>query len=328
MQTVLTDFAAVKPEIYLPLARTKLAQFIDFAMHGMVDRQGIPAGEFVPIPSFKQLSGSPDRIVDDYNPDINKIDVVKDIGVVRHQGKAFGADDLVKIVTGLDPNAEIAAQIANYFAKYSVQNTLLSVLKGLFHAAGPLYTSNRYSVYADVATTHATYAVMTPTVASIGLAKLGDEMGNVRAWVMHSKVAADLSAAGYITTATVQSPVGYDGNGIIMMFLGKPVIISDTTTTVAGTSATLYRTFGMVPGALFLGIQKDLNPEADRNKLKKLDYISTDFHFCGHVRGVKYVYSAGTYTENPTDAMLEAGAAWELVAEASKFVGVVAIDTN
>ena len=328
MQTSLTDFTVLKPEIYRPVAQTKLAIFIDFLMGGMVDKFPIAPGEFVPIPSFKELSGTPDIIGDNYDPQINKIDPLKDIGVVRHMGKAFGADDLVQIVTGLDPNAEIARQLANYFARYCIQNSFLSVLKGLFSAAGPLYATNRYSVYADVATTHATYAVMTPQVASLGLAKLGDQMSKVRGWVMHSKVVADLTAAGYILPSPVQAPVGFDGSGIVSTFLNKPIIMSDTTTTVAGVTSTLYRTFAVVPGAMALGIQKDLNPEQDRNKLKKLDYVSTDYHFAAHVRGCKYVYAAVTATANPTDAMLEAGVSWLLSAESEKFVGVVAIDTN
>jgi len=321
--TTLTDFAVLKPEIYLPLARTKLAQYIDFALFGMVDRAPIPAGEFVPIPGFKQLAGEPDVIGDGYNPTVNKIDPLKDIGVVRHLGKAFGAEDLVQIVTGRDPNAEIAAQIANYFARYAVQNSLLSVLLAVTASGGPIYATNLYSVYADQVSTHASYAVMTPTVAALGLAKIGDEMGGVRAWVMHSKVVADLTAQGHILPATNTAPVGFDGNGIANTFMGKPIVMSDTVTSTAGSNSTKYRTYGITPGALFLGIQKDLNPEADRDKLKKLNFISTDFHFCAHVRGCKWVGTA-----NPDKTTLETAANWALSAELAKFVGVVAIDTN
>ena len=326
MQTTLTDFAVLKPEIYTPLAQTKLKMFIDFMLHGMADRVSIGAGETMPIPGFKRLAGTPDIIGDNYDPQVNKIDPLKDIGVVRHMGKAFGADDLVQIVTGQNPNDEIARQLANYFAEYCIQNSFLSVLKGVFSAAGPLYTSNRYSVYADVADGQPTYATMTPSVASKGLAKLGDNMAKIRAWVMHSKVVGDLNAAGYISTATLAAPYGFDGNGIVSMFLGKPIIMSDTTTVIAGNTSDLYRSYAVVPGAMALGIQKDLNPEQDRDKLKKLNFVSTDIHFAAHIRGCKYVGAIGD--KHPTDAELEAGASWSLSAELAKDVGVIAIDTN
>jgi hypothetical protein len=323
--TTLTNLADLKPEIFRPQAQTQLAQYIDFMMFGMVDRFSADAGEFIPIPSFKELTGAVDIIGDGYNPVVGAIGTVKDIGVVRHMGRAFGAEDLAAIVTGTDPNGEISRQISNYFARYGVQASFLSVLKGLFASTGPLYTSNRYSVYADVASTAATYAIMTPEVAALGMAKLGDQMGKIAAWVMHSKVVADLTAAGFVATTTNAVPYGFDGNGIVNLFLGKPIIMSDTTTTTAGTTSTLYRSFGVVPGALALGVQKDLNPEVERNALKKLSYISTDLHAAAHVRGCAYVTATGA---NPSDTLLETGTSWTLVADSAKFCGVIAIDTN
>jgi hypothetical protein len=143
---------------------------------------------------------------------------------------------------------------------------------------------------------------------------------------MHSKVVADLAAQGFIMPATNTPPVGFDGSGIVQTFLGKPIIMADTVTTVSGTSSDLYRTFGITSGALALGIQQDLNPEQDRDPLKKLNYVSTDIHFCAHVRGTAWAGSAGS--GKPTATVLETGATWTLAAESHKFVGIVAIDTN
>ncbi len=322
----LTDFAALKPEIYRPLAQTKLAQFIDFLMFGMADQFPIGAGETVPVPSFGELSGDVDISKDKNDIEVNGITPLKDIGVVCHVIKAFGAEDLIKIVTGLDPNAEIATQVARYFAKNAVQKRMLSVLKGLFSAAGPLYTSNRYSKYADVATTHSTYAVMTPTIAALGVQKLGDEMDKIVAWIMHSKVVADLRAQGFVTDLPANNPFGFGPSGILQTFNGKPISMSDTCTTISGTTSDLYRSYAVTRGAFAIGIQKDLNPELDRDKLNKKSYISTDLHFMPHVRGVSYVGATGN--GEPTVAHLEAGASWSLSAENAKFVGVVAIDTN
>ena len=328
MQTLAyTDLSSLIPEIYRPLAQAKLAEFVNFSMAGLVDQFPIGAGDTMPIPGFGELAGTIDIIGDNYDPQVNKITALKDIGVVRHLGKAYGADDLARIVTGLDPNAAIAAQIANYFARYAIQDSFLSILKGLFNSSGGiLYTANRYSVYADVASTAATYAVMTPTIASLGMAKLGDQMGKIRAWLMHSKVVADLAAQGFILPATNTPPVGFDGSGVVQTFLGKPIVMADTVTSTAGTSSTMYRTFGVTSGAFALGMQQDLNPEQDRNTLKKLNYIATDLHFCAHVRGTAFAGSTGSGL--PTATTLETGATWTLAAENAKYVGVVAIDTN
>lgn len=323
--TTLTNLADIKPDILRAQTQTQLAKFIDFLMGGMVNRFSADPGEFVNIPSFKELAGTVDIIGDGYNPTVGAIGCIKDIGVIRHTGRAFGAEDLAAIVTGSDPVGEISNQIANYFARYGVQASFLSVLKGLFASTGPLYSTNLYSVYADVASTAATYAIMTPEIAALGMAKLGDEMEKIGMWIMHSKVVADLTAAGFVATTTNAVPYGFSGNGIVNTFLGKPIMVSDTVTKTAGTSSTSYRTFGVAPGALLLGVQKDLNPETERNALKKLSYIATDYHFCAHVRGCAYVTTAGA---NPTDTVLETGTSWTLVAEDAKFCGVVAIDTN
>lgn len=324
--TTSTDFSALVPEIFQPLAQTRLAKFIDFLMFGLADQFQVGAGLVVPVPSFGELSGTVDISQDKNDIEINAVTPILDEGVVCRGIKAFGAEDLVKICSGIDPNTEIANRISRYFAKNFVQTRFFNVLTGLFSAAGPLYATNLHSVYADVAKTAATYAIMTPEVAIDGIQKLGDEMENVAAWVMHSKVMGDVYKAGYIGTATAVPPVGMNADGTVKTFLGKPIIMADSVTKTAGTSSTKYRTFGITRSALALGIQKDLNPEFGRDALNKKEYLSTDMHAMMHVRGCKYVGATGS--GKPTVALLEAGASWELVAEDAKFVGVVAIDTN
>lgn len=323
--TTVADFSVLKPEIYGPLTQTKIAQAVDFFMNGMCDRVALPAGEFVPFPGFKALSGDPDRMVDGGTYDINKIDPLKDIAVVLHKIKVFGAEDLVQIVTGQDPNAEIARQLAIYFARKVISPALMSVLKGVFATSGPLNSTNLHSVYVDAAFSGGTQVPMSPAVAAAGLAKLGDEMNNVAGWVMHSKVYADLLAAGYISTATKADPYGIGMNGELMSFMGKPIVMADNGYTLAGTHATKYRTLGIARGALAYGVQKDANPEQDRDRKDKLNFVSTDIHFAPHVRGCAYNTAVGA---NPTTANLELGTSWTLAAEDEKFVGVVAIDTN
>lgn len=322
--TTVADFSVLKPEIYGPLTQTKIAQAVDFFMNGMCDRVALPAGEFVPFPGFKALSGDPDIMVDGGTYDINKIDPLKDIAVVLHKIKVFGSNDLVQIVTGQDPNAEISRQLALYFARKVISPALMSVLKGIFATSGPVNATNLHSVYVDTATV-ADRVNLSPAVAADGMAKIGDEMNNIAGWVMHSKVYANLLAAGYISTAVKNDPYMISGNGELQSFMGKPIVMADTVTTATGSNATKYRTFGIARGALAYGVQKDANPEQGRDQKDKLSYVSTDIHFAPHVRGCAYNTAVGA---NPTTANLELGTSWTLAAEDEKFVGVVAIDTN
>jgi hypothetical protein len=327
MQTGTADLTNITPEIYLPLARTKLAQFINFALFGIVDMLPCGPGLIVPVPSWKELSGDIEVIPDNWDPQINKITATKDVAVIRHLGKVFGGDDLARIVNGLNPNTAIADGIANYFAKEAVQKSFLSILKGLFNSTGGiLYTTNRYSQYADVAATAATYVPMSPAVATDGMLKLGDQYENIIAWVMHSKVKGDLGKQGYLTAMTNTAPVGFNGDGNVELFLKRPIIMADSCPTTSGATTTSYRTFGISRGAFVMLTQNALNPEQDRDKRKKLDFLSTDLHAAFHVRGTAYAGTTGS--GHPTATELETGASWTLAAESEKNVGVIAIDTN
>ena len=322
-ETYMSDLSSIVPAILKPMAATKMAQFIDFNMHGIMDRVELPAGEFVSFPAFKELSGAADRMVDGGSYDINKIDVLKDVAAVSHRIKVFGANDLSAIVSGTDPMGSISAQLGRYFAKV-VQLSALSVLKAQIISGGALESTNLYDVFVDTAT-EANQKPLTSSIAAKGLGKLGDEINNIAAWVMHGKVLADLLAAGYVSTSPINNPIEIGGLGEVQKFMGKPVIVSDTCTTIAGSSATKYITYGLAKGALAYGVQKDLNPEVGRDSKDKVSYISTDLHYAAHLRGCAYQTAA---LANPTDTTLATAATWALVAESAKFVGMVAIGSN
>lgn len=324
-ETLMSDLSSIVPSIIQPMAQTKMAQYIDFMMHGVMDRVSLPAGDYVSFPAFKELSGAADRMVDSGSYDINKIDVLKDIAAVCHRIKVFGANDLSSIVTGSDPMGAISSQLARYFAKV-VQLSALATLKGQIITSGSLNGTNLYDVFVDDAT-EGNQKPMTSAIAAKGLGKLGDEINNIAAWVMHGKVLADLLAAGYVSTYPIQNQaIEINGLGEIQKFMGKPIIVSDSCTTIAGSSATKYITYGLARGALAYGIQKDLNPEVGRDSKDKVSYISTDIHYATHLRGC--AYQSGTGGANPTDTTLATATSWALVAESAKFVGMVAIATN
>jgi len=324
-ETLMSDLSTIIPSILQPMAQTKMAEYIDFMMHGVMDRVTLPAGDYVNFPAFKELAGTADRMVDSGSYDINKIDVIKDVAAVCHRIKVFGANDLSAIVSGTDPMGAISSQIARYFAKV-VQLSALSVLKGQIITSGALNSTNLYDVFVDDAT-EGNQKPLTSSIAAKGLGKLGDELNSVSAWVMHGKVLADLLSAGYVSTYTQRNQAIEIGNmGEVMSFMGRPIIVADSCTAVAGSAATKYYTYGLKKGALAYGVQKDLNPEVGRDSKDKVSYLSTDLHYATHLRGC--AYQSGTGGSNPTDTTLATATSWALVAESAKFVGMVAIATN
>lgn len=319
-ETRVTDISTIIPSVISPLAQTKLTQYVNFLLHGLADMPNLPPGIVVNFPGFKNLSADSTPMADGQTYTTQKIDVLKDIALVLHRKINFGANDLSEVLSGQDIMGEIAMQLGNYWAK-QMQKAMFSTIKGVFASTGPLATTNSHSVYVDTSSP----VVMTPAIAATGLAKLGDELNNVAAWVMHSKVYADLLAAGYISTSTIATPYGLSASGELQSFMGKPVIMADTTHATAGTTATAYNTYGIGKGALSFGIQKALRVEPYRDAINAVDVIASQIHFAAHVRGVAWT---GTANSGAANSDLETAANWTLAAESEKMVGICRIITN
>jgi len=296
------------------------AKIFDFMFQGAAERDpNVGAGELVNIRGFNELSGDAERMTDGGVYSTNNASTFKDIGVILHRIKKFGAEDLGNIVSGQDATGAIRRMISRYFAK-EVAARFLDVLTGVFASGGPLNSSNRLGVYVDDASA-SKRVKLTPAVGAQGMAKIGDNLNDLALWIMHSATYATLLAAGYLESSSNLS--AYDmTNGIVGRFMGKPIMISDTLTATAGTHCSSYRTYLVARGALYLGIQKDINPEYSRDS-NKIDIVSTDMHFCAHVRGCKF-----NATANPTNATLQDGASWALAYASEKQCRVVAIDHN
>lgn len=316
--TIITDL--VTPEILRTEVNVEFSKIFDFMFQGMAERDpNVGAGETVGIRGFNELSGDAEQMTNGGTYGTNNVSTYKDIGVILHRIKKFGAEDLASIVSGQNPTGAIRNMIARYFAKQTAAR-FLDVLTGVFASGGPLETSNRSAVYVDTATA-GDRVKLTPAVAAAAMAKVGDNMNDLGIILMHSAVYATLLAAGYLETNTNQNAYGMQG-GQLQTFMGRPIMVSDSVGSTAGTNCTSYRTYICGRGALYLGIQKDINPEYSRDS-NKIDIISTDMHFAPHVRGCKFVASA-----NPADATLRLGASWNLAYAEAKQVRVVAIDHN
>lgn len=311
----------VIPEIMRTEVNVEFAKIFDLSFMGAAERDDtVPAGELINVRGFNELSGDAEVMVDGGTYSTNPLSTNKDVAVILHRIKKFGAEDLGRIVSGMDATAAVRAMIARYFLK-EVQNRFLNVLEALFDSsAGVLRSSNRLSVYVDHATVGRGF--LTPANGATVMSKIGDNMFDLGVWAMHSATYAYLLANKYLETNTNGSAYGIDGVGNIVTFMGKPIMVSDFCTKVAGASATMFRTYLLGRGSLYLGIQKDINPEYSRDS-NKIDIISTDMHFATHCRGVKW-----NTTTNPTNALLATPASWALSYALAKQVRVVALDHN
>lgn len=278
-------------------------------------------GEFIKVPRWAELSGD-DEVISDaetwsLTPD--KITQYEDIGVICHRGRAWSSADLAAIVSGTDPTKAIGEQIGKYWAK-RYDAALISVLKGALPSDTHV---NDISQQTDGG--EPVKASTEALIDTMGL--LGDNADEFTTIIMHSKVYNDFLKEGLITFGQTNMSNVILENGKIPTLLGRRIIVSDNvpveTYTVGTSTYRKYTTYIAQNGAMYLGFQKELMTEADRDILGFRDYLSTQVHFCPHLRGVKWA----TTTTNPDNATLATSSNWQKVYP-DKAIRVVALKSN
>lgn len=329
--TKLSDI--IVPEVMASMASAQISNYLDFEKTGVVVRDYnnvsiTDGGNFAEVPFYNQLDGSSaDEVLSDstsLTPD--KITTGKDIGVICHRGKAWGSRDLAAIVSGDDPQKEIAKQVGSYWGK-RLRSAIISVLNGVFNASGPLGTGATNPHALKVGVTTGTKVPFSSTLALQAMNLIGDAMSDFDCVIMHSKVYTDLINANLVTW-----PYAYNPGNINLntndpgKYLGvKDIIISDDVPVDVGTPTyPIYTTYFAKKGAIYLGRQRDLMTETDRDILAFEDVLSTSIHFVPHVKLVKW----GVTDTNPTNTALATYGNWTSVANDHKFIGLVALQTN
>lgn len=320
----------IVPEVLAPMASAQISNYLNFERTGVVtsDYNNVDirkGGHFAQVPFYNQLDGDDaDEIITDTNSlTPQKITTGEDIGVVCHRGKAWGSRDLAAILSGDDPQKEIARQIGDYWGK-RLDQTIINVLNGVFATTGPLGTGATNPHCLNVGVTSATKVLFTHTAALQAMNLLGDAMNDFDVIIMHSKVYTDLVSAKLTSWSLGFNPENtmVDGND---SYLGKKIIVSDKVPVDVSTpSYPIYTTYFAKRGSIYLGRQKDLEVETDRDILGFEDVFSTSIHFVPHVKLVKWNQTI----TNPTNAQLATASYWTSVANDHKFIGLVALQTN
>ncbi|EJO38049.1 coat protein [Acinetobacter baumannii IS-123] len=211
------------------------------------------------------------------------------------RGKAWGANDLSKALSGDDPLGAIADLVADYWAR-EFQGFTVNTLKGVFGSASMAGNTHDISAGTGAAAVIDGHSFIDASY------KLGDAVDKLTAISMHSFAMAALAKQGLIETVR-------DADGVVLYktFMDRRVIVDDGMP-VEGDVFTSYL-FGY--GAIgFQDIGAPVGVETDRDSLAGTDILINRRHFVLHPRGIKWAGDTGIA---PNNAGLATAANWERV---------------
>jgi len=298
-------------EAFLDFVAAQIPDKVEFLTSGILVQNNDSmitnqVGQFANIPNYNKIDGDVERLTAATDLTVNALTTYKDRGVWLEIGKAWGAEDWTRWVTGADPMGEIASQVTNYFSR-QLQTIYLNHLTGIFGSA----LSSSHS-------TGATYSgakIDEDAVAGAKL-KLGDNMSKLQRGILNSKVLQDAvnrKIANYdLAGDTFQS-------GNIASLMGMNVFADDGLTA----TASVYPSYFAAPGASFYSI-REFNLDTDKDILKAggTEYLRLRASVLIHTPGVQYNSS----TVNPTNAQLATSGNWTKVAE-NKNIPIVQLKT-
>ncbi|NQU44867.1 hypothetical protein HQ520_16375 [bacterium] len=158
-----------------------------------------------------------------------------------------------------------------------------------------------------------------------GMAKMGDQSGRIRAWVMHSKPYHNLVGQAVSDKITNVADVTiYSGN---VATFGRPTIVIDAPAlinTVSG-STTTYNILGLTEGAVDVieSLEQTIASEVVTGGEQILFQVQYEYDFAVKCKGFAWDTSNGG--ANPTDAALGTTTNWDKAATADKDLSGVRI---
>lgn len=245
-------------------------------------------------------------------------DNITDSEIVRvklHRNKAVAMTRSQWLMVGKDPGtfgSIYGAQLANAMVLEQV-NTGLGAVNGALSSISALLHDGSDSTLgtADLVD---------------GLSKFGDNAGNIVCWVMHSKPYYDLVKAQITEAATSVSSFSVQTG--TPTTLGRPVVVTDSTSLVVSATGTRYITLGLTRNALQL--VETATPYTTIQEKTGHDNIlvwaQSEWAYNLGVKGFTYDYSDGG--ANPTVSDCAVAAHWDKVVGDNKFTAGVRIRTQ
>lgn len=299
--TKITD--VIVPEVFNPYILERTAQLSALYQSGItsvdptLDALAASGGTIINMPFWQDLTGDSEVLSDNIPLTVNKITTSKDQARLHMRGKAWGANDLAKALSGDDPMRAIGDLVADWWVR-DHQKMLFATLKGVF--ASSTMSGN----VLDISGATGSAAVISSSTTIDAQQKLGDAADKLTAFSMHSAVYAKLQKDQLIEFKI--DPV----TGVsFATYLGKRVIVDDGHPVASG----VYTTYLFGAGAIGIGNGAAPVPtETDRDSLQGEDVLVNRNHFILHPRGVKWTESS-VAGEAPTNAELETAANWSRV---------------
>ncbi|EHQ88279.1 major capsid protein [Desulfosporosinus youngiae] len=295
----------IVPEVFNPYLIQRTAELSALVQSGIVvpdsqlDELAATGGTILNMPFWNDLTGDSEILSDTTPLSVNHIVAAKDMSRLHTRGKAWGANDLAKALSGDDPLRAIADLVAAWWNR-DRQKMLFSTLKGVF--ATPSMAGNKH----DISGAAGSAAVISATTTVDAQQKLGDAADKLTAFSMHSAVYSKLLKDQLIEWQ--KDPVT---GAAFAAYLGKRVLVDDGHPNAAG----VYTTYLFGPGAIGFGNGAAPVPtETDRDSLQGDDILVNRQHFILHPRGVKWTEDSVTGV-SPTNAELETPDNWERVYE-------------
>jgi len=288
-------------------------------------------GFYVEMPKWQSISGDSVPITDGLSTTVNPHDNYTDRGVWCEREKSWGADQILRVVTGYDPQAEVARQIGQYLA-VELHKQAVSVITGCFAT--------------ELGTTHSTGsdfsgAEIEVTGILASKQKLGDNQDQLTIALLNSKPYQDAMKAGILTQPVLNVSNEMYRSGMIGKLFGMDATMTDKFTA----TASVYPSYFCAPGAVVFkfrerpasaqsaaivtrinvgGIVADLELYRAALTSGGQDVLIVRYSALTHIPGVRYDDTGGS---NPTNTVLATGTSWTKVANDDKLIKIVELKT-
>jgi hypothetical protein len=265
-------------------------------------------GKTIDLPFFGDLSGDSEILNDSVGLTPSVLAGDLQTGVRNVRGRAWSASDLAGELAGSDPMQAIARRTGQYWVR-DMQKTMISILRGMFVAGGPLATSHAVG---------GTSTALSQSAMVSGIAKLGDAGQELTGILMRSPVYYALMNLDLIVPAsqTSQLDTRLSRERLELgTYLGRPVFVDDTLPYDAGAGtggADVHHTYFFGPGAFAYATAPAKTPvETDRDTLKAVDFLINRTHYLVHPNGISWTGNA--VGNSPSNTELATGANWSKV---------------
>jgi hypothetical protein len=317
----------IVPEIFAPYVIERTAEKSKLWRSGLIEQSdktneiASGGGTTANMPFFVDLTGDSEVLSDSTALSVNGISTSKDICVINHRGKAWGANDLAKAKSGDDPMAAIGDLVADWWAR-DLQKTLIAILRGVF-ASTTMAAEHVLNISIADGNNAAASNLISSGATVNALKKLGDELDAISAIAMHSDIYYEL-----VKQDEIEFEQPSEQDTVIQRYKGRTVIVDDTLPKVAGgTSGSIYSTYMFGNGVIAYGegTPEEEAVETDRDILAGDSYLTNRRTFVMHPIGVKWQGNAAG--ASPTNAEFATAANWARV-YTRKNVKLIELKTN